>query len=220
MHRVFAFVALALATAGCFSPIGTARTLAPGALQVHAGAGALSVVDEGRCGADDLCLDETPLVPTAAFGLRAGVADGLELGLGLQPLGPSVDLKVALARTRDFALALDPSATVGISRAAASGLIASLPLLVDLELGDGVTLVGSITPSRAFVRESADPPPFLGLGAGLLLRVTDDIAIQPGVGWLAPFDGSEELSFLTFGLGFVFGRGPTAADAVPPPPRR
>jgi hypothetical protein len=196
---------LAAAVSGCFSPVGTARTLAPGATQFQAGIGAMALLD-ACAGHEEWCFLPPVPMPTGQLAFRVGVADGAEVGLSLAPTGPAVDGKLALLRTNRLAFALDP--TVAPSFLFAEGVVFGLPLLADLELDPHTTLVMQVTTIPYVLGADDNPPPLLGLGAGLLFRVTDGFGFQPGVQWLAPVGRDEPWSLLGFGLGFVFGRTP------------
>lgn len=201
--------------AGCFSPVGTARTLAPGATQFHAGLGGMALLD-ACTGHEDWCFTPAVPVPTGDLALRVGVFDGAELGFSLAPTGPAVDAKLAVLRTDRFALAAVP--TVMPSFLFAEGVVFGLPVMADLELGRHTTLVGQLTTIPYVLGGDDNPPPLVGLGAGVLVRVTDHFGFEPGVHWAGPVGQGEEWSLLAVGIGFVFGRtADRPGDPAAPP---
>ncbi len=190
--RSLSLLALALLSLpGCvFTPLGTARTLASGETRHQAGLGLANL--------------DGFLWPSWSYEYRHGLADGAEVGVGFRDFGPTVDVKLALLRTDDVALAVEPTLTAWPDF---SGTFLNLPLLFDLDVASWATLTLATSP---MVGVPDTDFRYLGTGAGVALWVTDGFAVQPSVQWLTPLGREPDLDdgYGFAGLGFLFGPPP------------
>jgi hypothetical protein len=228
--------ALALASlAGCpsFSSLHTARALDKGDFQVTVAPEVIGITSTAN----------TPggALPGVDIALRAGVADGLDLGLKLFPIGLEFESTIQLIKGGPLDLALAPGVSyifgVG-SGETVSALTFYLPLLFGLNFGDGHQFVfgpkiipdfiftsGSSTNQNAFAL-------FAGGTVGLSLKLGPTFRIMPEVNVFAPLStnytsngtntvngfGSSGAVVFNGAIGFAFGPDGFGGSPKPAPP--
>jgi hypothetical protein len=178
-----------------------------------------------------------PMLPS--FGVRYGMADGLELGAHVQNFDSGeLDLKVRLLKG-SLDLAVDPGVQgyyLSVNNVALGVGYVHLPLLVGVNLSRSVSLVaspgfawafvtGTVTDNNGSSGAAAASGAIGRLGLGVDFRVGQHFAFHPEVTFLKAF-GSNEALIYVFGLGFNFGAMPDYSDldnggggnSPPPPP--
>ncbi len=202
-----------LLVAGCTSlqRYGTARTLAPSEVSVHA---AVDVVEgyEPQLGETfDAALPAAP-----RLGVRFGVAGWTEVGLELAPVHGTFDVKQQLVRSSRFDLALAPALTAGwIDDTQLEGLVlVQLPVLFGIHATDWLTVVPQVSAGYGW-REAERLWPedrawqgsaLVGGGLGLFLRIADAFALQPLVG--ITFEPDSGYRYTSGGLALFYGAQP------------
>jgi hypothetical protein len=195
------------------------RTLAPGDVAHH-----LSIdvgrhaVARGCDDGDSRCREDLALVPIPSYEARIGLANRLELGVGLAgDSSAQSDLKVQLVRTPRLDLAVAP--TVGgalnlplrYGSEAGRGLFAAVPVLVGIRLGVA-TLVpaASIGFLEVISKASSADPGAMASGVfwtgsvAAFFPVSSRVQVGPGVTWRQPpagDGGGQLLGGLTVALG-------------------
>lgn len=237
MMRVWlggAAVAAVLALSGCPNPntYTTPRTLNRGAIQWQIAPEVIAVNYKTTNGSTDASgnlvknnvTSALPMLPS--FGMRIGVAEGVELGLRAPNLEPiAADLKIRLLKG-SFDMALDPGAQVYYASSNNVGYWAvflDAPLLLGINLSEKTSIV--LSPGLAYAQNSAngvvatgvDGSPtaagFLArLGVGVDFRVSHRLAVHPEITVAQQFTGSQDLFLLVGGLGFNFGAQPDYSD--------
>ena len=170
---------LLLVLSGCarVSGLGTATPLEPGQSEV--------VVDLGlQAGGDAVSRAAGLPMPSVAVGYRAGLAEGMDLGVRLFPLGMQTDLRLALLATDRGSVALAPGLSGLAVMSPSLGwteLGLHLPLATEAHLAGGLSLLAGVE-SRTVIRGSwmgmagvdagagARVDEYLGGGLGLIYR--------------------------------------------------
>jgi hypothetical protein len=161
-----------------------------------------------------------------SFGMRIGLADGLELGLRAPNLEPAAaDAKIRLLKG-SFDMALDPGLQFYFASSNGNGYSAVFlhaPLLLGFNLSEKTSIVlspglvyaqntGSAVVATGITGSSAVAG-FMGqLGVGVDFRVSHRFAIHPEITVLQQFTGSQDLLLLVGGVGFNFGAQPGYSD--------
>lgn len=160
---------------------------------------------------DDSDFSALPIVwPT--YTLRAGLGGPAELGVGLgYMLGIHGDVKVELLRSSWFDLAVVPG--VGVqpwntfhSEDAYTAWVAEVPLLLGINLGEGISILPSATPQLLRFNGDREKSSQLSWAANLAVqfRGSDWVAFQPAVsGFLAG-----DIAVIGVGMGWVLGAQP------------
>lgn len=229
MRLSIAFPVVLLA-AGCVMPnrYGTPRTLAPGesghvinidVLPLESSD--LSFTTDGEGSKED---SGSLIVPWPSYTFRHGLWDGGELGVGFGPLMMLLgDLKLRLLETTAFDAAVAPTVGVGALEIFSTDqdltLMASLPVLLGVNLGEKVSLV-PIAAIHGFRWKNEDGSPGSGaltsFGLSVQWRVLPDLSLQPGVmGLWEP--GTDKSVWIHGGIAFVAGSQPSYAPPPPPP---
>lgn len=160
------------------------------------------------------------------YGLRAGVADRVDLGFRTNVTFSNVgfDVKLQPVDLEHFDVAVDPT----IQYAWAWGL-AHLPLMIGISLSSSFQIVLSGRASYAFPLIDETDPDDLGAvfgtssqlmaggGLGLYARLGDRFAIMPEVQAIRGFGDTDPLT-ISFTLGFSFGDQPGVEPEPEPPP--
>jgi hypothetical protein len=227
VRRAFAIAAALLLLCGCPNPntYGGPRTVPKGeqlhtvAVEAYYGQGTYDgtlTQPDGTVivGRQDVTR-ATPHVPT--YVLRHGLAQKVDAGFRLVNLSsPAFDLKWNFLRG-DIDLAIDPGIHWAPINTKLHVFHLHAPLLVGFNVSDYVTLV--LAPGAAVTFSAGDPPDearqqlqtasgiAARLGAGVNLRLGEQLAIHPEVTVLRRFDDSA-FTWLTFGVGFSFGTLP------------
>jgi hypothetical protein len=139
---------------------------------------------------------------------RFGLENGTDIGLGLFRF----DVKVPLGSNDWFAVATDPIVRVVKTQEADPGLVAELPLIFGVRLGSRVTIVAN--GGLAFV--SIEYPELtdeggngrinwvaLRGGAGVRVRITDAISVQPEVAYLHAI-GAGRMDWISGGIAVAY----------------
>lgn len=152
---------------------------------------------------------------TLDLGLRAGVAEPLDIGFRISNMGNfNVDFKVGLLDGESLRISLDP--TVGgvfFGGKSGSGYVqADLPVLVDLVLSDSFTV--SLAPRYSFLYffaggTTSDPLHLLGGALGFEVALGDTFALQPnaGIGFWVNGPSSVDSMFFSAGIAMKFLMG-------------
>ncbi len=222
-HRMTLVACLLLGGCTGAQRYGVPRTLAPGDLAHHVSVDVGEFTPGKSCDDGRGCTrDEGTLAPVPSWTLRAGIDEGVEMGVGVgADLSVGLDVKVELLRSRSFDLALDPGLTFwgngGSDFADSPGPAAAvmLPLLAGVNLGP-VTLVpgggvGLVAAGRETGRFTwaGSLATFFRLGTGMALAPAATV-------FRAPHD--EDGVRLVGGLGLVLGDLPAYGVTTPVPP--
>jgi hypothetical protein len=237
MMRVWlggAFVGVVLALSGCPNPntYTTPRTLDPGKVQWQVAPeviGANYKTTNGSTDANGNLVKTNaggvlPMLPS--FGMRIGLAEGLELGLRAPNLEPiAADAKIRLLKG-SFDMALDPGLQFYFASSNGNGYSAVFlhaPLLLGFNLSEKTSIV--LSPGLTYatntgngviataVTGSSAVAGFMGrLGVGVDFRVSHRFAIHPEITVLEQFTGSQDLFLVVGGVGFNFGAQPDYSD--------
>lgn len=143
--------------------------------------------------------------PAMVYIARRGLSDRVDLGFQVSST-LKLDLKINAVRTDYFDLAFDPSISAGVFAVGSFGspfLTMALPVIMGLNLGERVTLVAQTGPGSTIPFSGFKVYPFFG--AGLQIRVTDLVTIQPE--FTSHFMSSDSSS-TCFGIGVGFGPQP------------
>lgn len=200
-----------LMLAACATPaqnMTRARALEPGQIELGGSLGLFVTEEEDREGYDEA---SGVVGPDLGFRARFGLADGVDLGVTATSafyLYVRVDAKLQLVDTTAFALALDPSiGSYPLLSASASPVVElRLPLLMDIELGDGVALVlGPSYTTGPHIEGDGDVrfEHAVGGSVGVWIPITDTVRLLPEVQVFAPLLGSHR--FLVFGFSAGLG---------------
>jgi hypothetical protein len=222
---------LALSSGGCLSAntYTVPRTLAPGDAQILVAPEAFAY-RFNRAGGSS-ALGATPTAPS--FGMRYGIADGLEVGGRLSSMfSPVVDLKVQLARGV-VDLAIDPSLQFLFLFAQGQNtpdstedlLALQVPVLVGFNLSSTLTLVvsagGGYTLASSRINTQSDSQFASGAGGGLArlgfgvdIRAGRRFALHPEVTIVRVFDDAQTYMGV-IGVGLNFGAMPDYTDLEP-----
>jgi hypothetical protein len=225
---------LALAVSGCPNPntYTTPRTLDPGKVQWQLAPEFIAVNYDANYGSTDAngnpiktnVTGVLPMLPT--FGVRTGVAEGVEIGLRLPNHEPiAIDAKFRLLKGR-LDVALDPSFQLYYASIDSNGFVAAwvhAPVLLGINFSEKVSLV--LSPGLAYAANTASgvvPVAIAGasaaagfmarLGVGVDVRVSRRLAVHPEITLVRQFTGSEDLLLCVGGIGFNFGAQPDYSD--------
>jgi hypothetical protein len=164
-----------------------------------------------------------PMAPT--IGLRAGIADGFDVGARLQNLDSlAVDGKIRLLKGT-FDVALDPGLQgyrLTVNNTGVGVLYMHLPVLLGVNLSKSVSIVAS--PGVAYALATATDSSSTGatgaatatgafgeLGLGLDIRTSKSFAIHPEISVMREFQ-NEDATMWIAGVGFNFGAQPDYSD--------
>jgi hypothetical protein len=190
MKRLAILGVMVLAGCPSFTTKGTARTIEKGKGQFYVALGGISLQDfkTGSSGTG-----ESLGLPTFELGGRYGVADGVEMGGKIFPIGAELNAKIALVR---------PETPAGINVSVGPALSAypfttggntvtlawiHLPLLVGMNFG-GSELVIAPRVSDLFISNGSDSinTVFAGGSLGFAWKVSDGFRILPEVSFSTP----------------------------------
>lgn len=208
-------VAFTLLLTACPGPntYGTARTLAPGQVQVTVAAEAIADDDTSEGEVTSL------LLPTV--GARVGLSEGLDLGLRMHNLAaPGADLKIALTQGV-VDIALDPSVVFSWVPPI-GGVYGHLPLMITGNLAEqfsltavpGISYGVGLFPT-VFSDNTEDDfitlatGPLARLGLGLQLKPSNRVAIAPEITMLAPLTETDRSTLFYGGIGLHWLTGTT-----------
>jgi hypothetical protein len=187
----FAIIGVML-LAGCpsFTTMGTARTIEKGKGQFYVALGGISLQDFEQDAAGEA---NSIGLPTFEFGGRWGVADGVEVGGKVFPIGAELNAKFALIRPETPAglnLAVGPAASVYAFPSDEDTFTLvwlHLPLLVGLNMG-GSELVIAPRISDLMVSGGGDSinTVFAGGSLGFAWKVSDGFRILPEIAFTTP----------------------------------
>ncbi len=186
---------IALAACGCASmtTLQTARTLEKGDIAYDFAGVATS--DLGR----DMFERGVTVGPQFVAGARGGLADGVDFGIHIWPVGFKAGPKARLIDTDYFALSVAPE--IGLEKTYAFyGVDLYLPLLVEVDFTDFLALyaspkaIGRMSIFHGFTTD-------LGVGGsvGFAISVTDSVTILPEASVLYPAYRGEDWCGLQVG---------------------
>jgi hypothetical protein len=237
MMRVWlggASVGVVLAVSGCPNPntYTTPRTLDPGKVQWQVAPEVIGVNYKTTNGSTDANgnLVKTnaggvlPMLPS--FGMRIGLADGLELGLRAPNLEPAAaDAKIRLVKG-SFDMALDPGLQFYFGSSNGNGyatVFLHAPLLLGFNLSEKTSIV--LSPGLVYAQNTASGvvatavtgssavAGFMGqLGVGVDFRTSHRFSVHPEITVMQQFTGSQDLFLVVGGIGFNFGAQPDYSD--------
>jgi hypothetical protein len=178
--------------AGCpsFTTMGTARTIEKGKGQFYVALGGISLQDWET---DSSGSSNSIGLPSFELGGRYGVADGVEVGGKIFPIGAELNAKVALIRPETPAglnLSVGPAASVYPFTTGGDTFTMAwlhLPLLVGMNMG-GSELVVAPRISDLIITGGGDGinTVFAGGSLGFAWKVTDGFRILPEVSISTP----------------------------------
>lgn len=217
MFRIAAVLLAGVCLAGCTGGhrLGVPRTLETGDLAHHVSVDLRRYVYGVGCdeAASTSCNADERIVPSAAYGLRYGIAPRVELGASIATTTAiDVDVKLQLVRSHVFDAAVVP--TVGFVPASRfdydtgndPAATAMLPLLLGVNVGPA-----TIVPGGAVGLAWSSGERFATWAASLstFFRVKPDVAVGPGVTVVPEFvDASEAGVRVVGGLTVAFGSLP------------
>lgn len=210
-HRLHhaALLAASALLAGCpnVANLTTARVLEPGTFELTVAPAvtgmSLAIFDSDETG--------TLTAGTLDLGIRAGLADTVDLGARISNMGNmNLDVKVGLLDSESLRVALDPTVGavfVGGGDVSAGYMQLDLPVLVDIPLGDSATL--SLAPRYTllyFFAEDATSPAshLLGGALGIEIALGESFALQPNAGIAVWVNGPDEVATTFFSAGVAF----------------
>lgn len=138
-------------------------------------------------------------VPIPSYAIRSGVADSLDLGLGIDALSSvSLDATIQLVRSRAVDLSAGPHFVLNLM----TGVPAvGAPFLLDWNLGPTASFVAFAGPV-ALDGRTRPVSWLLHSGGGLDLRVTEQVSLRPYVGSLWMLSDASHLPYLGLAVGF------------------
>jgi hypothetical protein len=190
MKRLAILGVIVLAGCPSFTTMGTARTIEKGKGQFYVAVGGVSLADfEQDASGESLSVG----LPSFELGGRYGVADGVEVGGKIFPIGAELNAKIALVRPETpsgLNLSVGPAASVypfttGDETVTLAWL--HLPLLVGLNVG-GSELVIAPRISDLIVTGGGDSinTVFAGGSLGFAWKVSDGFRILPEISFATP----------------------------------
>jgi hypothetical protein len=195
---------LLLASTGCLSmnTYETARTLEPGRMSHTVGLTSFVPADGTKAP-----------VPMVKYGFHAGVTDGLELGVHVGLPGQLRVLgKYNPLRTEYFDLAISPGAWLTLvphdaDEVGGAALIgADLPLILDVNLADWVTVIPWAGPGIAYSPQGNEAAPIVRAGLGLQFRVGRSVRLHPELSTVIDPIRGEPVDY-AFGFAVSLGGG-------------
>lgn len=202
-------------TTGCvsYSTLHTAKPLEEGRVQITLSPNAYGIVLR-----DDQ--DATSRVlPTAEIAVRVGIAENMDVGTGVFPMGGAVDLNYAIINEPGLVLSLNPYISIThlnddfgatSTNSAITYGVALFNILADLVTSDIFTLTVGVKPGILYGVGYAEDfkmatGAVAGALAGLTIRLGDDISLMPAVDLLMPVQDFGEVLLYTGSVALNFG---------------